>query len=115
MKLLSILGLCIFVISAYACTCRCNCKAEQGCKVIVHRMNSNNQLIRKQFCSTTNGDYYTDKILRDSVTAYLIRYQPYAVLVSQTDSIFDSKGVDGVDCDERFLFDNKDYHCVCDK
>jgi hypothetical protein len=94
----------------YSCNYHCNCDKYLGCKIISARKKSNDSLLAlKTYCAQTN--YYTDKVLQDSVKAFTDRYnQQGAATIIEVDSIYSHEYVrtkggkqapyiaDGYDC-----------------
>ena len=82
-----LLGIGLLFSSCYG---DCYCDKRLGCAILTVQKyrgaNVNTVIVTKTFCS--QGNYYTDSTLRDSVNAFQNRYTTDSTLVNVKDSIY---------------------------
>ena len=112
-KILKYFAIILIAVLISSCGCSCHCDRNLGCRVITIKLTSNDSLIFRKYCSQTN--YYTDKIVKDSINAFFSKYQSISTIIINKDSIYKYENVSNVKCDERVNYENKGYGCSCAK
>lgn len=84
-----------------------------GCAIAVAKTD-NGFIVEKQvYCSTTN--YETDKVVQDSVLKFRQRYLNSNITVAVKDSVYSTKQLKGLTCNDANDLKNQGYGCYCAK
>ncbi len=95
-----------------ACRCSCDCYKSLGCVIATARTTSSDSLIvTETYCSTTN--FYENKAIQDSVSAFMNRYTSDTLTLYTRDSIFYQKSTGKMSCAQTDRYTREDFTCDC--
>lgn len=106
---IAVIAGCLF----YSCNCSCICDRNMGCAIAEARSASGVIVERQLYCSLTN--YETDKAVNDSVIKFRERYTNSNITVSIKDSIYETKQLKGLTCNDANDLKSQGYGCYCAK
>jgi hypothetical protein len=67
----------------------------------------------EMFCSQTQTNFATDKVLQDSINSFFIRHQTDSTTVIAKDSIYKYERVGKLKCKETGTYENNGFGCEC--
>ena len=103
----------VIPMTFYSCGCSCQCYYACGCKILTVKNSGGVVVVTKTLCSTTN--YYTDKILQDSIASFYAQHSSSSAIVSEKDSIYEMDRIMKIKCYDTQQFESTGYDCNCAK
>lgn len=104
----------LLLVSFASCRCSCTCSKRLGCKIIKVRLNSNDSIISRKYCSQINYDN-TDEAFWDSIGTFFSTYEDISTIIENKDSIYENIRASDIECGEDNYYEGEGYICECYK